>query len=1011
MSDEIFFDGKRYISANEAGISAGFTRDYVARLCRDGKISGRRVGTHWYVEQASLKDFLVTQEYAKSRRSESLTEERIREYHDTTPVGFVQEDISVHAPSSPVKSPEFFGADVLRLPRFAGAEAGRNEIETKTSALASPWPTSLNRGERDGSSLAPAVAHVSRVISSRADEIKNKMAVAVARQSRDGHGQAKLLSSMPGGFAHAALTATHVPVYTLTPLTEFFHKVVALALTLMLTFGTYAAVDPSYARFAADSVQENVNAALDSYHAATGGGLGVLADRTQSQVAAVAENPASAMLAVRGAVTLGLPRVAANFARSLNENVNNFVYAIAFPAALVFSQSFVDSSKTGSVAVEITPSSDSGVLSSQESSASTQASARTQTTPANTINNPVIERVVETTRLLSVGGISEELLDKKLAELDSKLSSRALVSSAANSTNITNIYASAASVARIEHLDALDLTNPTITGGSITEASISAADSLSVVGDTSLATTTVNGDLTVTGAVNFTGSPFSATDATFTNATSTNATSTNSYISNLGAVTASTTNLTWVNATGTNSTSTNFYSASFTADNATTTNLFSTNASTTNATSTNLFSVLANFTTGIISTLTATAATITSLIATTISGTDLTYTNATTPNATSTNSYISNLGAVTASTTNLTWVNATGTAATTTSLFSTTASSTNLFSTNGNIGILSAGTLSLTGSTTLQDFTFVNATGTSATTTNLYTTNFNAANSTSTNLFATSGSTTNSTSKNLYASAAVLDAATSTSLFSPLARLTTGIVDALTSTLATITGLTVTNSTTTNATSTNAFNTNLVATNATSTNLYASAAAFDAATSTSLFSTTASSTNLYSTNGSIGVLSAGTLTLSTDLAVTEGGTGASTLTGLLQGNGASAFTAITDSSTVGQLLRVTGASTYAWGALDLSDTDAITGDLPFANLTQVAANSVLGNITGATGDVASLATSSLFTWTGTGDVVRGTSPTLVTPALGTPYALTLTNATGLLPAGMNLTKGNFLVGT
>src|SRR3989344_3853839 len=404
MSDEIFFDGKRYISANEAGISAGFTRDYVARLCRDGKISGRRVGTHWYVEQASLKDFLVTQEYAKSRRSESLAEERIREYHDTTPVGFVQENTATHAPSSLVKAPAFSATDISAAPRRISFEVGKNAIETNAFAR------------------TPVRAHFSRVISSRADEIKNKMAVAVARQSRAGHGQAKLLSSMPGGFPHAALTATHVPVYTLTPLTEFFHKVVALALTLMLTFGTYAAVDPSYARFAADSVQENVNAALDSYHAATGGGLGVLADRTQSQVAAVAENPASAMLAVRGAVTLGLPRVAANFARSLNENVNNFVYAIAFPAALVFSQSFVDSSKTGSVAVEITPSSDSGVLSSQESSASTQASARTQTTPANTINNPVIERVVETTRLLSVGGISEELLDKKLAELDSKLS-------------------------------------------------------------------------------------------------------------------------------------------------------------------------------------------------------------------------------------------------------------------------------------------------------------------------------------------------------------------------------------------------------------------------------------------------------------------------------------------------------------------------------------------------------------------------------------------------------------
>lgn len=68
------------------------------------------------------------------------------------------------------------------------------------------------------------------------------------------------------------------------------------------------------------------------------------------------------------------------------------------------------------------------------------------------------------------------------------------------------------------------------------------------------------------------------------------------------------------------------------------------------------------------------------------------------------------------------------------------------------------------------------------------------------------------------------------------------------------------------------------------------------------------------------------------LPVGNGGTGAVTLTGLLQGNGTSAFTAIADSSTVGQVLRVTGAATYAWGALDLADTDAITGNLPVGNL-------------------------------------------------------------------------------
>ena len=67
------------------------------------------------------------------------------------------------------------------------------------------------------------------------------------------------------------------------------------------------------------------------------------------------------------------------------------------------------------------------------------------------------------------------------------------------------------------------------------------------------------------------------------------------------------------------------------------------------------------------------------------------------------------------------------------------------------------------------------------------------------------------------------------------------------------------------------------------------------------------------------------------LSVSRGGTGASTLTGILQGNGTSAVTAITNSSTVGQVLRVTGTSTYAWGALDLANTNAITGVLPSGN--------------------------------------------------------------------------------
>src|SRR3989338_379435 len=88
MNSEIYFDGKQYISANDASALSGLTRDYVARLCRGGKMSGKRIGKNWYVENASLRSFLVGQEYSKSLRRESLARERVQEYRaaDVAPV-------------------------------------------------------------------------------------------------------------------------------------------------------------------------------------------------------------------------------------------------------------------------------------------------------------------------------------------------------------------------------------------------------------------------------------------------------------------------------------------------------------------------------------------------------------------------------------------------------------------------------------------------------------------------------------------------------------------------------------------------------------------------------------------------------------------------------------------------------------------------------------------------------------------------------------------------------------
>jgi hypothetical protein len=108
----------------------------------------------------------------------------------------------------------------------------------------------------------------------------------------------------------------------------------------------------------------------------------------------------------------------------------------------------------------------------------------------------------------------------------------------------------------------------------------------------------------------------------------------------------------------------------------------------------------------------------------------------------------------------------------------------------------------------------------------------------------------------------------------------------------------------------------------------------------------------------------GTITGITDLAIADGGTGASTAVAALNNLLPS------QTSAANKYLQSDGTNA-SWDAVSLSTAD-ITGTLGVAN--------------GGTGVTSS---------TGTVAVVLSNSPTLVTPALGTPSAAVLTNATGL----------------
>ena len=118
------------------------------------------------------------------------------------------------------------------------------------------------------------------------------------------------------------------------------------------------------------------------------------------------------------------------------------------------------------------------------------------------------------------------------------------------------------------------------------------------------------------------------------------------------------------------------------------------------------------------------------------------------------------------------------------------------------------------------------------------------------------------------------------------------------------------------------------------------------------------------TDNSAAAITGGTIVGITDLAVADGGTGASTAAGGLNN------LLPTQTGNANKYLQTDGTNA-TWDAVSISTSD-ITGTLPVAN--------------GGTGVTSS---------TGTGNVVLSNSPTLVTPALGTPASGVATNLTGL----------------
>ena len=75
MKKDLYIDGVRYLTAREAGDVLGYASDYISRLCREGRLRGRRSGKTWIVEADSLVPFLKQHEAKKRAWHQDLSRE------------------------------------------------------------------------------------------------------------------------------------------------------------------------------------------------------------------------------------------------------------------------------------------------------------------------------------------------------------------------------------------------------------------------------------------------------------------------------------------------------------------------------------------------------------------------------------------------------------------------------------------------------------------------------------------------------------------------------------------------------------------------------------------------------------------------------------------------------------------------------------------------------------------------------------------------------------------------
>lgn len=343
-----FLTSKEFISTARAASTFGRSRDYVARLARSGEVTSKRIGKKWFIDPDALAAYIAHQDSTKEQRARDLVYSRKVEYAKAQGLPIPKKPKAPRAPKAVKRAPEvpidYFeaskaiaqGLDAPTLvapaieapvhiaPQPKKRRAPKTAVDAPVDVIA--HEVMLESAAEVVPEVLPEAKETQEVIDipvtaeevvvpaklKKPKALKASKAQKVVKEKIQKVHTKATVPALVGAFqmkqvnVHAALlhaankrrtpALSHMvaPMYSLAPLNDFMHRIVALVSALLLVFGTYAVIDRNFASFASREIQRHaqsfavttyssVNTSLSAASGATQVANAVLADPAQLQ--------------------------------------------------------------------------------------------------------------------------------------------------------------------------------------------------------------------------------------------------------------------------------------------------------------------------------------------------------------------------------------------------------------------------------------------------------------------------------------------------------------------------------------------------------------------------------------------------------------------------------------------------------------------------------------------------------------------------------------------------------